>query len=655
LVQVLSAESSILWYMLIRFKRLAAIGCILILQLICVQQARSQKPIDVRSSIHEHKFRYNEIEYLEDPEGRLSIEQVLTMSGQFRASKNMYPEIRNKSAYWYRLKLNVIDTAEEKFPFVLEFYDQSIDSISAYLPDGKGNWIVQHTGAGYSFNNRLLDHKNFEIKLPSTQGEQVLYFRVASSHNATVIILLRSIERFVGYALAEYLNFGIFYGMIIIFVFYNLLMYIAMRQRQYVYYILYILSVGMYEMASDGIAYQYVWPEWPVWNRYAYGIALYMMSIFALLFTRDLLQLKTRAPRINLLIQATIAARSLFFIFCLLYDKSLFSYKIIEFIPLAVAFFSAAYVYRQGYKAARFLVLGYGFLIAGFLIKVMSIFRVEHLFQGPVSHYSLTICFIIEMLLLSLAIGDKVRILKKKKEKAQLRIIAQMEQNMQLKDSLNQELEVQVQKRTKELTEKSEEIVYKAQVIEQQNEELIAMNALLKQQADEISRINQLLKNDNQELQKDITTVTRARIHSTEVNFEEFSNIYPDDEACFKFLSDIKWENGFACRKCGNDRYFSGRLPYSRKCNKCSYEESATAHTIFQNTRIPINKAFYLLFLVYSSKGEISSYKLSELLSIRQSTCWAYGSKIKRVMDERKKELSNAGEKGWSKLVLESV
>jgi len=60
-----------------------------------------------------------------------------------------------------------------------------------------------------------------------------------------------------------------------------------------------------------------------------------------------------------------------------------------------------------------------------------------------------------------------------------------------------------------------------------------------------------------------------------------------------------------------------------------------------------------MLFLIYSSKGSITSSKLSEILLIRQSTCWAYRDKIKKVMEDRKKELNNAGTEGWSKLVME--
>ncbi len=200
---------------------------------------------------------------------------------------------------------------------------------------------------------------------------------------------------------------------------------------------------------------------------------------------------------------------------------------------------------------------------------------------------------------------------------------------------------------------RTSEVVEKAEIIIRQNEELSQANNLLKEQADEITRMNILLERDNQELSVNIEKVTRARVMSQDVDFEEFSKIYPDKETCFKYLSDLKWDKGFKCRRCNNDHYFSGHLPYSRRCTKCRYEESVIAYTIFQNSRIAINKAFYMLFLVYSSKGKISSHKLSEILSIRQSTCWSYSSRMKKVLDERKRELKKDPDKGWTLLILD--
>jgi hypothetical protein len=282
----------------------------------------------------------------------------------------------------------------------------------------------------------------------------------------------------------------------------------------------------------------------------------------------------------------------------------------------------------------------------GFVIKAMIALNLWWLPVTAFDYYALSICFILEMFFVSFAIGDRVRLLRVQKKNAQVRIIKELRENAALKDSLNRRLEQQVHERTAQL-------VQKAVIIEQQNHELVEVNKILKIQAEEISRMNVLLERDNTLLQNDIEKMTHDRVMSAEVGFEEFSKAYPDRETCFKFLADLKWEKGYSCRKCETNHYSSGHLPYSRRCTKCGYEESVIAYTILQNTRIPINKAFYIIFLMYSTKGKISSHKLSEILSIRQSTCWAYSSRIKKIMNSRKKQLNNAGEKGWSKLVMD--
>ena len=608
---------------------------------------RAQQPVVISNELEQHIFTFGEIEYLHDPSGTLTIQQVSSPAfNGFTPNRQSTPQNHQLGkVYWYRIRIKN-DPAVKKY-FILEYFDQTIDELTAYMPGADGHFRQLQMGDQYPFQQRLFLHKNFELDLDnSTAGEQVYYFRIRSAQIADVIIVLRSVNKFVGYALNEYFTFGIFYGMILIFSFYNLIMFLAVRQRQYLYYVLYNLSVALYEMCTDGIAYQYLWPHAPAWNQYAFAVPLCCMSIFALLFTRKLLYVRSRAPLLNKIIMGIIAARVLFFLAALVLDRTWFNYKFIEMLPLAVAFGTGIYIWRRGYRPARFFVLAYSFLFVGFMLKFFIMLGYEWLNFGVISYYSLSFCFILEMFFLSFAIGDKVRLLKKKKDKAQRQIISQMTENARLKDTLNRELESQVKERTRELFEKSE-------LIAQQNEELQQANQLLQEQSLEISRMNDLLEQDNRQLQTNVEKVSRARVLSAPVDFEEFSKIYPDKESCFKFLAELKWSQGYACRKCGHDHYFNGHLIYSRRCAKCGYEESVTANTILQNTRIDINKAFYMIFLVYSTKGKISSHKLSEILNIRQSTCWSYSTRIKKVMEERKKTLQNSDEKGWSKLVME--
>ena len=611
-------------------------------------KSSAQDIVRILDSVPQHIFTFKEIEVLEDPADQFSFEQINSKAFEhaFKASTSSTPQTKKlHKTYWFRIKIKHNQHAEK--PFLLEFFDQTIDHITAYIPQENQTYHTESLGDVNAFNKRLINHKNFEIPLKNNGNEvKTYYFKIKSSQISDIIIVLRTAEWFISYALDEYFYFGIFYGMILVFSFYNLIMFIAIRQKQYLYYVLYNLSVGFFEMSTDGIAYQYLWPNAPGWNQVAYAFALCATSIFALLFTRELLLVKVKAPTINRLIIGVIIFRIIFFIYCYSFDQTLFSFKFIEAIPLAVAFFTGIYIYKIGYKPARFFVLGYSFLFTGFMLKFLIMLGISWLNFGIISYYSLSFCFIMEMVFLSFAIGDKVRILKLNKDKAQQKIIRQMAVNAKLKDTVNRELESKVQERTRD-------VFHKSLIIESKNQALEEANILLQKQAEEISRMNVLLEHDNEELQTNVEKVTRDRVMNTEVDFDEFSKIYPDKESCYAFLATLKWKNGYHCRKCSNDHYFNGHILNSRRCSKCGYEESVTTFTIFHNTRIPINKAFYMIFLIYSSKGKISSHKLSELLSIRQSTCWTFGSRIKKVMEDRKKTIKKSGRNGWSLLVIE--
>lgn len=614
--------------------------------LFCCHSAFSQRVVSLNDSLEQYIFSFAEIEYLEDPGDSIDIDEVTAprYSSAFTASQTFSPQNYNRaSAYWYRIRVR--HHASSPHQWQLEFFDQTIDRVDFFTPLPEGGYIRQSFGDNFEFGKRLLQHKNFSVKLPRHyDGVYTYYFKVKSRQQANILLVLRTSDYFIHYALDEYFFFGIFYGMILVFCFYNLLMFAAVRERQYIYYVLYLVSVGLYEMSADGIAFQYLWPTAVNWNQYSVGFMLYFGSTFALIFAASLLNLRKQYPALLKLLVTAWLFRTAFLVLSLTVAEEWFRLRFIEVVPLAAAFFAAIYCLCKGYRPARFVVVGYSFLFAGIIIKFIQYLDVNWLPLGGLTHYGLGFGFIMEMMFLSFANGDRIRVLRIEKEKAQKKTIEQLHENQQLKDTLNQQLEEKVRQKTKELVEKSA-------FIERQNGQLAEANQQLARQAEEIVAMNALLTRDNLQLKHNVEVVTEARILSRDVDFEEFSMMYPDDDSCLKFLSEIKWHAGYACPRCRHANFSPGRSPYSRRCTKCGYDESVTAYTLLQNTRLPINKAFYMIFLVYASKGNISSHKLSAILHIRQSTCWAYSSKIRKAMKEKQKNGAVRHE-GWDSILL---
>lgn len=118
----------------------------------------------------------------------------------------------------------------------------------------------------------------------------------------------------------------------------------------------------------------------------------------------------------------------------------------------------------------------------------------------------------------------------------------------------------------------------------------------------------------------------------TGLNSIKFTLRFHEDEVCYKYLSDIKWENGYSCRKCLNTIYCSGVKPHSRRCIKCGYDASPTSGTMFDKCKIPIHIAFHIVFRVCTKKKGMSSLELASEFEQRQMTCWEFKWKVQQAM-----------------------
>lgn len=599
---------------------------------------QAQEIVEVDDEVNERNFMPYELTYFIDSANTLSFAEISSpgFAGRFQQHTSYQnKDFRINASYWIRLPVrHRVDT--KKF-WLLEFYDQTIDYLDAFVPQPDGSYEKISMGDKLPFFQRTLMHKNFEIVLDMKSDTlMVYYFRVQSHGFADVRIAFRSANRFIYYALNEYFLFGTFYGMILIISLYNFLVFLAIKEIKNIYYILYILSVAAYAMSYDGIGFQYLWPQHPVLNDYAIGITLYSVILWSLVFTRRFLRTRSRARFLDKALLWMIVLRSVFFVTELVFFPQLLTYRNIEIIPLSLIFFSAIVVWHRGYRPARFFVIAYGILFAGFFIRSLVYFNVLP-FTIPL-HYSLHFSFVLEMLFLTFAMGDRIRILKAMRDRALKRIINQHEVNMQLKDKVNRELEQKVLERTLELNTK--------------NEQLEKINGKLERQSAEINQINSMLDLDNWKLKNSIKEVLNERLMEKTMDYKQFRTLYPDNLSCYRFLETLKWGKNFHCRKCGNEKHFDGSQKFSRRCTRCGYNESITAYTIFHSIKFPVEKGFYIAYLAVTGKKDYTLESLSGQLDLRVNTIWGF----KRKVVDRIHLLENNGSKPtasvWEEVIL---
>ncbi len=543
------------------------------------------------------------MEYFVDEEKRYSLEEIIHQSGSlFDVDPEFKPiNFKKNQAYWIKLTLDIPDNGKQ---YLLEVFDQTIDTLNIYVrEEGEDKFRSYTLGDNFRFSEKYFKHKNFEVPL-GNDGKYECYVRIVSNEYVDIRFSIRTYDFFVEYATGEYFMYGIFYGMILIICVYNLLIFLAIREIKYLYYTFYILSVGLYGMCVDGIAYQYLWPDSPQWNQIAYGVALFLVISWSIIFSRRFLRLGIRSPRLDRVLRIVFGLRILFFLYALRFDQSLFQLRSIELIPLTIIFIGGISVYMRGYTPARFFVVAYGFLFVGFLIKALMV-----LLAIPVSvlsYYSLHIAFVFEMLFLSYALSDRVRILKSNRDRAFRRIIAQHEERVRYRDKVNAQLEKTVNERTLELKVKNEQLT---------------------RQTREISEINTLLDLDNWRLRNNIKSIQRERLLNIEMTYEQFTDVFSDKEKCYNALSNYKWDNGYECHKCGNESFSESNLLYGKRCTRCGYNESPTTNTLFHAIKFPIEKAFYILYVTLNNNGHTLS-ELSQVLRIRPNTIMDFKRRI---------------------------
>lgn len=572
---------------------------------------------------------------LEDATGSLGIENISSekYAGRFYSSKDLVPRIKDKrTTYW--LKLEVEGAQSSNKVWILEVLDLHISHIQVYVKTKNKLKDLGQAGYYHAFRSRDVSHKNFAYQVPA--NDKIVYFiRIKSEGFNPFLFKFRSTNFFISYSLGEYYILGLYYGIMLIMAIYNIMLYMYVRNKMYLYYVTYVLSCILISFAEDGLGFQFLWSSYPIFNIFIENFANCLFLICFSIYAKTFLNFKTYLPKLDKTMNYLLVVVSILFIISSLLPRHTSNMHIyIILLPFMIIYTSAIRIYVKNEKSfTRFFLLGYSFTMVGIINGVL---RDNGLvFDNILYVYSLNIGLLIEVVFFSLALAYRLRVIKNEKERVQEEMIVQLQENEKII--------------TQKVIERTKEIARQNNIIEEKNKEL-------EQQAEEIKQMNEILNKENQELQSNVKELSKARVLMKDVDFAEFSETFPDDDSCYEYLAKLKWpDDDFTCIKCGNDKYAIGQGHYARRCSKCGYNESCTVNTIFHRGHIPIQKAFYMVFLVYANNENITSAELSKILSMRQSTCWKFSKKILEKIKKMKATSEHDHIDGWTRLIIDSI
>jgi len=404
------------------------------------------------------------LEYLEDPTGELTFEYVSSeeCDDRFMPSKHDVLNFgRTISVYWVRF--HVRNEARPETQWRLEQAFANMHYITLYRPGAP----PIETGMLRPFQTRDVAHPNLIFKLPSTRESYTIYLRFHTESSMTIDLHIWSADKLAEITIGTMLKTGMLFGIVLIMIGYNGFLWLSLNEKSYLYYVLFLLFVLISISMYSGVARQFLVPNHPLLTYHVTRISLLCIGLFGLSFATSFLETSRRMPKTHTI----ITLLKIFMLVYMMIPRS--SASILPFIFTILAFSCMLFVgfmsWLSGYRPARYYVFAWSSgLITGI---IFSLLRLGYLPSNTFTEESFKIGLVSIVFFLSLALADRINILKEAHAAAQQNALEASRKNEQLVHEQNIILEQKVEERTAEL------MIAKDKALEAQNAAEVANQA----------------------------------------------------------------------------------------------------------------------------------------------------------------------------------
>jgi len=398
----------------------------------------------------------NNIEILTDTNSSISLNEAIH-SNRFTKSKDEYPNLGiTPFSYWIRVTV-INNTSSSNLG--IQITQPMIDSIEFYQLSGNRLVKSNYSGQGRLFKSRQILHQNYIYPVSITSGQaSIFYFHIKSYKQLVLPIYIEKFEDVVASALVTDLLFGIYVGIIMVMLLYNLFIYVTVKDINYLYYVLYLFIVLLTQACLEGYIFRFVLPGSPVAANLSIYISSALIGVAAIEFAKKFLSTKYYTPTLHKISYAFWLVYAIEITLALIGQFNA-SYALV----LVAAMLSAIYVIvmavmiaSKGFRPAKFFLIAWSVFILCVIVYVLKDFNI--ISYNKFTSSSLLIGSAIEAVMLSFALADKINIFKAEKEKSQEEALNALKENDRIISEQNVILETKVNERTIELNKTNQEL-----------------------------------------------------------------------------------------------------------------------------------------------------------------------------------------------------
>lgn len=350
-----------------------------------------------------------ELEYFIDESGQWQPESGAPAPGEWlklrdRASKSNFGLL--KHPVWFRVVLRSSSPSERVW-------------VVSMPPLQWVTWVQQRAGKpperseaglGTLHELRIPLQRVPAVKLSLEADEPVtVHMRVRSSGLVQVPVHLWETAEWQEQERRSHALLGAYFGLLVGLLAYNGFLALRLRNQAYGYYVGFGMAMGALQLGGTGLGPSLLWTSHAMWMFSALHLATPALGIFSLLFTDSFLRIRRTRPRLHRTLKAIVIT----WVLAILLHIWLPAPTVMNWISLPLAFLSLSLImvagvggYLKQTPGATYFLLGWTGLVLAVLLRILL--HVGMLPPHPLLYDSMLIASAAEMLLLSLALADRI-------------------------------------------------------------------------------------------------------------------------------------------------------------------------------------------------------------------------------------------------------
>lgn len=376
-------------------------------------------------------------EFLEDPKGALSINDLLqpTIDNKLtRVGKQIVGFGLTPSFFWIK---SIIHNHTNEGIY-LKIGSNPVTDIQVYETRNQRVQKQYHSGNWQPFKNREVQNVDYMFPLNiMPDSTAAVYIRVMHWRGTQFPLQAGTLKSFYTVDVQRSFFDGIYYGLMLLMILYNLFIYFSLKDASYLYYVAYIFLIAFFSASMDGYAFRYLWPSLPVINLYEDVFAA-LVGMAAILFATHFLNTKENTPLFHRIFYGLLIIYIV--IIAIIVSKNFLLGTIaveIASLGLVVLIFIAAFsIMRKGYRPAKFFLIAWSLLLFSAIVFILKDYNL--LPYNNITINALQIGSAFEVLLLSIALADRINSYREERTKAQDELIKSLQERTTMQQQMLQ-------------------------------------------------------------------------------------------------------------------------------------------------------------------------------------------------------------------------